>query len=349
MMGQRFSGARSLRVALRAVPVRRILLGMPVDQIELPIESFTVRSADGLLIRAHKVGTGPHRWLLPPGMGTPLLCWKYVMEAFAPKMTIVTWDQRGTYDSEAPSTPDGLAIERHVDDGLAVLESLDWGDEPFVTGGWSMGVQIGLEIYRRMPQRIAGLTLINGAAEHPLKTAYGPALTRPLLAAVLRGLVVAAPKLNSLWGPLCFSGYFGRLVMALRVARANEPFVTAVTQELARMDLQNYLQILVEADKHSAWDVLNDIQVPTLITAGTKDVATPPRVAKRMLAEIPWSDYVEIEGGTHYSSLEYPDKLNEALERFFAFRLFKETWSERGHKPKKTKGSRVKRRRAPKS
>lgn len=322
---------------------------MSADQIEVPVESTTVRSADGLLIRAHRVGDGPHRWLLPPGMGTPLLCWKHIMEAFAPKMTIVTWDQRGTFDSEDPPTRQGLAFERHVEDGLAVLESLDWGDETFVTGSWSMGVQIGLEIYRRMPQRVAGLTLINGSAEHPLKTAYGPAITRPLLVAILRGLVAASPKLNGVFKPLCFSGYAGRLVMALRIARANEPFVTAVTQEMARLDLGNYLQILLEADQHSASDVLNDIQVPTLITAGTKDMASPPRVAKKMLGRIPWSDYVEVEGSTHYTPLEYPDKLNEALDRFFAFRVFPETWSEEGHRPKKSKGPRMKRRRAPKS
>lgn len=322
---------------------------MSVDQIEVPVESTNVRSADGVLIRVHRVGDGPHKWLLPPGMGTPLLCWKHIFEAFAPKMTIVTWDQRGTYDSEAPSGPDGLAFERHVDDGLAVLESMDWGDAPFVTGSWSMGVQIGLEIFRRMPQRVAGLTLINGSAEYPLKTAYGPDFTRPLLAAVLRGLVAASPKLQGLWGSLMFSGAGGRLVMALRIARANGPFVTAVTQALSRVDLGTYLQILLEADKHSAWDVLNDIQVPTLITAGTKDVAVPPRVAKQMLGRTPWSDYAEIEGGTHYTPLEYPDQLNEALERFFAFRVFPDTWTEQGHKPKRSKGARSKRRRAPKT
>ena len=322
---------------------------MAADHIEVPVESTTVRSADGLLIRAHKVGDGPHRWLLPPGMGTPLLCWKYLFEAFAPKMTIVTWDQRGTYDSEDPSGPDGLAFERHVEDGLAVLESMDWGDDPFVTGSWSMGVQIGLEIFRRMPQRIAGLTLINGSAEHPLKTALGPAFTRPVLAAILRGLIAASPKLNGLWKPLMFSGYGGRLVMALRIARANEDFVTAVTQELARIDLGNYLQILLEADEHSAWDVLNDIQAPSLITAGSRDLAVPPRVAKAMLGELPWSDYVEFDGGTHYTPLEFPEELNRALEKFFAFRVFPDTWTEEGHKPKRSKGPRSKRRRAPKA
>ncbi len=321
---------------------------MSVDQIEVPVESTTIRSADGATLRVHRAGSGPHRWLLPPGMGTPLLCWKHIFEAFEPKMTIVTWDQRGTYGSEAPSGPDALAFDRHVDDALAVLESLDWGDEPFVTGSWSMGVQIGLEVFRRMPQRIAGLTLINGSAEHPLKTAYGPAFTRPILTAVLRGLVAASPKLQNLWGSLLFSGYAGRLVMAARIARANEPFVTAVTQALSRIDLATYLQILLEADQHSARDVLNDIQVPTLITAGTKDVAVPPSVAKEMLGRVPWSDYCEIDGGTHYTPLEYPEKLNEALERFFAFRVFPDTWTEGGHKPKRTKGPRSRRRRAPK-
>jgi hypothetical protein len=32
-------------------------------RIDLPVESFFVRSADGLSIRAHRVGTGPICWL----------------------------------------------------------------------------------------------------------------------------------------------------------------------------------------------------------------------------------------------------------------------------------------------
>jgi pimeloyl-ACP methyl ester carboxylesterase len=323
-----------------------ILLRMSVDRIEVPVESTTVRAPDGLDIRVHKVGSGPHRWLLPPGMGTPLLCWKHILEAFAEKMTVVTWDQRGTYDSGSPMRSD-LTMDHHVADGLAVLESLDWGDEPFVTGSWSMGVQIGLEIYRRMPERICGLVFINGAYEHPLKTAYGPEITRPVLRALLRRMVRASDnvQLHSTVRNLFTAGVAGDIFWHLRVARANRPFFVQVTKELGRLDFGNYLQILLSADDHSARDVLNDIRIPTLITAGTKDMATPASLAKETLGLVPWSDFVKIEGGTHYTPLEFPDQLNAALQRFFAYRVFPDSWDDTRKRPK---GARVKRRRTKK-
>ena len=298
---------------------------MAHDRIDVEVESFDVRSRDGLRIRVHRAGTGPHRWLLTPGMGTPLLCWKHIFEAFHERMTIVTWDQRGTYASEAPRRPAQLAFEHHVEDGLAVIEALDW-DEPFVTGSWSMGVQIGLALYDRLPGRIAALALINGAFEHVLRTAYGPPVTRPLLRAALRSSVAAAPVTGPFVRQLFRRGVAGHLMGGLGVSTANREFVMAVTRALSDLDLANYLRILLELDRHSARPILERVRVPTLITAGSEDVATPPAVAQELHGLIPGSEYVEIPRGTHYTPLEYPLELNQAIERFFSERVFLGSW-----------------------
>ncbi len=296
-------------------------------RIEVPVESFTIRSKDGAGVRVHKTGTGPHRWLLTPGLGTPLLCWKHIFEAFHQRMTIVTWDQRGLFDSERLRDRSALRFERHVDDAEAIVEHLGW--DSFVTGSWSMGVQLGLGLYERMPERIQALALINGAFEHVLSTAYGPALTAPLLRATLAGLVRGARVLNPAARRLLASGTAGLLMDKLSVSTANAPFVTAVTQELARVELGTYFGILLELDRHSARPVLDKVKVPTLVTSGSKDVATPPSVMRELSRRIPHADYVEIERGTHYTPLEYPEALNHALERFFS-RVFAERWPPAG-------------------
>ncbi len=190
-------------------------------RIEVPVESFTIRSKDGAGVRVHKTGTGPHRWLLTPGLGTPLLCWKHIFEAFHQRMTIVTWDQRGLFDSERLRDRSALRFERHVDDAEAIVERLGWNS--FVTGSWSMGVQLGLGLYERMPERIQALALINGAFEHVLSTAYGPALTAPLLRATLAGLVRGARVLNPAARRLLASGTAGLLMDKLAVSTANAP------------------------------------------------------------------------------------------------------------------------------
>lgn len=297
---------------------------MAVDSIDVPVESFFVRSRDGTRIRVHRSGVGPHRWLLVPGLGTPLLVWKHVFERFGDKMTMVTWDQRGCYDSESPLRREQLAFDYHVEDGLAVLAELGW-TEPFVTGSWSMGVQLGLELFARCSERVRALTLINGAFEHVLHTAYGPPQTTPLIRGMVRGVARIAPLLARPTRRFLQSGRAGFLMDRLRVSTSNAEFVTAVTKELSRVDFANYFTILLELDKHSGREVLSRVNVPTLITAGGKDVATPPAVAEELHRGIPHAELVIIDNGTHYTPLEYPDELNRALDGFFG-RVFGEEW-----------------------
>ena len=305
---------------------------MSVDRILVPVQSFTVRSADGLRIRAHRAGTGPHKWLIPPGMGTPLLCWKHIFEQFADRMTMVTWDQRGCYGSGVPKKKRELGFDRQLDDAQAVIDELGW-KEPFVTGSWSMGVQLGLGIYEKSPERVRALTLINGAFANVLNTAYGPPATAALFRLMLDGTVLASPVLTPLGRALLRSGSVGAMMDRLRVSTANAPFVTAVTRELAPLDLGNYFAILRELDRHSAEHVLQSVKVPTLVTAGTKDVATPPTVMEELHRRIPGSRLHLIPEGTHYTPLEYPDQLNDALERFFAEDVFADSWFEKGTSP----------------
>ena len=125
-----------------------------MQRIQVPVETFSVKSSDGTMIRAYRCGNGPQLWLLPPGLGTPLLSWKYLFERFHDRMTIVTWDPRGCYGSARPDSLDRFRIEDHVEDGLAVMRAVGWDHKSFITGGWSMGVQIGLEIYNRIPEQV---------------------------------------------------------------------------------------------------------------------------------------------------------------------------------------------------
>jgi pimeloyl-ACP methyl ester carboxylesterase len=176
-----------------------------------------------------------------------------------------------------------------------------------------------------MPERIAALTLINGAFGNVLRNAYGTPAGAPLRRLLVGGTVRASGLLTLLARPLLRSGTVGSLMSWLRVSTANAEFVTAVTQELSVLDLGNYFAILRELDRHSSEHVLERVRVPTLITAGSKDVATPPWVMAELHRRIAGSRYVLIDGGTHYTPLEYPDELNRALDRFFA-EVFPESW-----------------------
>jgi pimeloyl-ACP methyl ester carboxylesterase len=85
---------------------------------------------------------------------------------------------------------------------------------------------------------------------------------------------------------------------------------------LAGLDPQLFLSMLRNAGRHSVYDHLPSIAVPTLILAGTNDTFTPSWLSEEMHDRIPDSEMLTIPGGTHVALLEQPELIQLRLERF---------------------------------
>lgn len=301
-----------------------------MHRIHAPVKSLDIKSYDGTSLRVYTCGTGKHRWLLPPGLGTPLVCWKYIFEYFQDRMSIVTWDPRGCYDSKAPADLSHLTVDDHVRDAEAVLDAVGWKKSRFVTGGWSMGVEIGLEIYRKMPERIAGLTLINGTFEHVLSTAFN----LPKADEIFGGILRAATKISSVFSPLSAyllsQSWTVPFLKSLRLVTNNEDFFIEALKEFRRLDFGVYFPMMLALSEHSADDVLTSVNIPTLITVGTADKMTPVSVGEYMHERIAGSELFVIPNGTHYTTMEYPEIVNLKLEQFFRRRVFGDAFDRIG-------------------
>ena len=70
--------------------------------------------------------------------------------------------------------------------------------------------------------------------------------------------------------------------------------------------------------EHDAEAVLREIDIPTLIITGDRDLLTPVYTAEKMHRLIPGSRLVVIEGGTHYTPVEYPAIIQDEALRFLA-------------------------------
>lgn len=297
-----------------------------MHRINAPITPLEVTSADGTLIRAYLCGTGPHLWLLPPGLGTPLLGWKYLLEHFADRMTIVTWDPRACYQSRAPERPESLGIPFHVEDGVAVLKAAGWENKSFVLGGWSMGIQISLELYRRFKPQVQAMVLINGTFEHVLKTAFPYPVIKDVLPHLVQGVATASPLFAPISRHLLGQPWAISLLKRLGIVTANRDFFGQVVSCFRELDFTNYFPMMVQINRHSARDVLPTVNVPTLITAGTMDKMTPMSVSRFMQERIPGSELFVVENGTHYTTIEYPDVINANLTEFFKNKVFRADW-----------------------
>ncbi len=93
-------------------------------------------------------------------------------------------------------------------------------------------------------------------------------------------------------------------------------------RHLGVMDWRVFLETVLEADAHDAWDVLQRITIPTLVMAAERDLFTPLRLSQQMRETIPHCQLVMLEGGTHAAPLEQHGKITTTVDRFLRDRVY---------------------------
>ena len=68
--------------------------------------------------------------------------------------------------------------------------------------------------------------------------------------------------------------------------------------------------------QHDALDRLHRIQVPTLVTVGSFDLATPPLYACEVAQRIPGAELVVFDRGGHLHNVENPQEFNRVTLDF---------------------------------
>jgi non-heme chloroperoxidase len=283
-------------------------------KIDAPLVVKRTTSEDGTELAYYVVGRGPRTWLMPPAMGAPLLSMKYVLERFADEYTIISWDQRGFYGSDAPRDPDAMGIDDQLRDMHAVI--LAEGLERFVLGGWSMSVQLSLEYYHRRPSDVRALVLINGPYERPAAAIVPLAGADPLALGALRLGARASPVLNALSRRILGARGMATVLHRAGLLASNPAFFESVMGEFSRVDWRRYFTMTRMMHTHSAAAYLAEVRVPTLITAGTRDLLTPPRIAESMHRAIAGSELFVVPGATHYIVVEFPELLTDRIAAF---------------------------------
>ncbi len=290
-----------------------------MKDLERHVEERRTRSFDGSEIAYHVVGHGPPV-VLANGLGGSWRAWTHQIRFFASQFRFISWDYRGMYQSPVPRDRDAMAVGVHAQDGLAVLEAE--GIERAGVFGWSMGVQVSLEMFRRAPRLFDWLVLINGVAGSPFKTLGGSPTIGGLAPPILRGLQ-RMPRLLSAATRKIVS-WDGTVDAAVKLGIASPTIDREVFGMLASsfgsLDMQVYARILEQLGDHDAHDVLQRIEAPVLMMAGGRDLMTPRIAAERLVRGVRHGELHVVPEGTHYLAVEYPGILNERIARFHAER-----------------------------
>lgn len=288
---------------------------MEQDRLRLAcgVTQRDVTARDGTRIGYQVRGSGPCV-VLANGLGGQYIAFRYVYDALDGYKTIC-WDYRGLYTSAAATNAGASTVAHQVDDLRAILDQE--GVREFVLVGWSMGVQVGFEALRMMPDRIKGMLAINGTYGRAFRTVMGSRLvgrTIPMLLRLVKAQASLAGRATKL-----VAGKDALISAMKRVGLVSHTIdieiFRAVAAGFQTIDWAIYSDLLTRLDEHDAEDVLTKITVPVTIVTGDRDLMTPPSTAEHMHRSIKGSRLVVIEGGTHYTPVEYPAVISDELGR----------------------------------
>lgn len=250
--------------------------------------------------------------VLANGLGGTFSSWQHVVSHLGSRYRILSWDYRGLYRSERGIQP--ITVESHTDDLEALLDA--FGVERALWIGWSMGVQVNFELYRRRPAVFSALCCINGTAGNAFATMKGGKLMQLCLPRLLQ----RASRRGKLVGhAIGTAAHWKNLVevckrVGLVGPRVDGTLFSELAQELSTVDFRTYLEMLGLLGAHSAWDVLPMIDVPCTVVVGVHDLLTPVSAARKIAELMPDARLVILDDATHYVPLEQPELLNRELD-----------------------------------
>jgi pimeloyl-ACP methyl ester carboxylesterase len=272
-------------------------------------------------ITYYAFGSGPPI-LFINGLGASWHAFLNQIAHLSDRYRCLVWDYRGLYseDGERPSAAPSIAD--HAADALAILDHEGIARAPIV--GWSIGVQVALQVFAEAPARVGLLLLVAGGARAPwgsapeagtLRKAYPRAFALLGRApGLLASLVHAAGS-----SPETFT--WARRIGLVGSGMDSELFAE-VTRNLGRLDIELALQSLEEMARSDLSHVLPSVDVPTLVIGGDRDPFTPRAALERLVQRISGAEYLLLPGASHYLLLDHAQHVNLRIDKFFAERGF---------------------------
>lgn len=234
--------------------------------------------------------------VLSNSLGTDLTMWEPQMPAFTRHFRVLRYDTRGHGASAA--TPGPYRIAQLGADVLALLDALGLDRVHFC--GLSMGGMIGQWLGVNAGARLGRLVLCNTAA------LIGPAdLWDKRIAAVEAGGMAAITD-----------GVIARWFTDAFVAGHPEA-VAPVRAVLEATDPAGYTAACAAVRDMDQRAAVAAITVPTLVIAGTHDLATPPADGRFLAGAIPGARYLELPAA-HLSNIEDADAFTAGVLDFLA-------------------------------
>lgn len=193
--------------------------------------------------------------------------------------------------------------------GAIAEKVLDEIEGPFAVAGHSMGGRIALEMFRRAPQRVQAIALMDTGV---LPLAPGDAGQRETqgrheLLDIARRQGMAAMATRWVQG----------MVWPPRLGERS--LIDGIVDMFARSSAGVFAaQIAALLRRPDAGALLGQIRCPALVLCGEEDSWAPAARHREMAARIPGASLALIPECGHMCTLERPDAVTQALQEWFA-------------------------------
>lgn len=266
-----------------------VLAGVP-DVTPVPFRVLEL--SDHATQLAHLGDVGPPVVLIH-ALGLTWHMWEPVIRPLAQGRRVVAYDLRGhgaAVDAPVPTDMTVLA-----DDLLEVLGSQGLDRAHIV--GLSYGGGIAQTFAARHPESVLSLTLA-ATTDHPFSS-----FDQRAAAVELEGTAAqVATSLTRWFTPKALAeNSWGVRYARECLLRGDPAQVAAAWRSFSRLDVAGQLK---------SWDR------PTLVLCGERDASTGPTIMAPIAARIPGATYVELPDSPHMPTLETPQLVVEAMERF---------------------------------
>lgn len=315
-----------------------------------PIEEKYLTTPDGTKLYYTMSGTGEEiDFLLCDGIGCDGFVWPYLKPYLEEIGRVIHLHMRGHGKSGLPTDYQLTQIEDLAKDWQQVIQieksqiqttqvvpkkrgrptknqMPQQASKPrkIIAIGHSLGVQVALELARQTPHwQWAGLVLMCGTFEHPVSTFHNAQMLERFLPLLKKAVELGGDHLRKVWQRLV------NLPLAVQVAKMTEMNgnltrkrdIEAYLRHLGQMEPKYFLEMLMNASKHSARSYLGELDMPTLIIAGGKDNFTPARLSEEMQALMKNAKLIMIQEGTHATPIEHTIEVNSMVRRFIQDQL----------------------------
>jgi 3-oxoadipate enol-lactonase len=172
-----------------------------------------------------------------------------------------------------------------------------------ILGGLSMGGYVAFACLRIFPERISALILANTRPDPD--TEEVKETRREVARQIAEEGVQILPKLQ-----------IGRLLA--HDTLENKKGVVELVREMILESSPDGVVAALGAirERPDSTDLLEKINVPTLLVGGAEDVLSTPEIMKGMAKQVPSSYHLTLENAGHLSNLEAPEEFNAALRAF---------------------------------